>query len=691
MRGFILIYLKITIPIFIIGLISYVIYYSIKGKPNSLIVDNSKTKKNKKEEKLKKFSSLYTGLTKVPILGEHLTSLKKRLYLNTAADEIVLREKTIRIFFISVVSTIIGSLLCIRLFGTDLYAIGVIILFALYVNNAVINMLIPTETKLLKEMIEFLKEVKHKYHLHHMVSDSVYEATAKAPYMMNIQGKRLYEVLNSPKEEDFDKYNLNCPNEFLRLFLGICTLTKKYGDGITEDGKSKFVKQLNFLIDEIKTEILKRDKLQYRLSSLSTIAMVPAFLARPLEAWLVTNFDTTAPFYVSSKGFVARIAILFTSYFSYFLIKEIEKQNARNSKLLVKDKHWEETALKFKPLKSLIDKQLPAQKTKKFFKIRDLIEQSGTFLKPEWLYLRKNIALIATFLILVSVVITYHQISYNSIKNNADFGLARNASYQKLKGTGSKQRQKQFLDTVEIDKQVIQDVKQGYKFNKNNVAHTISLNKNLNESEKEAVLERITLKLKALQEEHFKFWELLIILLLSKIGMNIPVFLLMFQKHIRKAQLEEEVYQFNTIILLLREFKSVSIPMILEWMEKFSDIYYNPIKKCSNNLQMGMVKALEQLQKDVSYPAFVRLVDNLIAAEDITIKKAFDSLETEREFYKDERKEMNERIIARKTNVGKFIGMIPTMTLLTGYLVVPMVLTSFQQLNELMIQLSKTN
>ena len=98
--------------------------------------------------------------------------------------------------------------------------------------------------------------------------------------------------------------------------------------------------------------------------------------------------------------------------------------------------------------------------------------------------------------------------------------------------------------------------------------------------------------------------------------------------------MEDEVMQFNTIILMLMKIERVNVEIILEWLERYANIFKEPISKCVNNYESGAWEALEQLKEEVSYQQFIRIVESLQAAvEKIPIADAFDELDTERDYY----------------------------------------------------------
>ena len=142
-------------------------------------------------------------------------------------------------------------------------------------------------------------------------------------------------------------------------------------------------------------------------------------------------------------------------------------------------------------------------------------------------------------------------------------------------------------------------------------------------------------------------------------------------------EMDDEVMQFQTIILMLMYIERVSVEYILEWLTRFSSIFREPLQRCLNNYESGAYEALEQLKDEVTFKPFIRIVESLQSAvENVKITDAFDELETERAFFQEKRKEANERLINRKAKIGKFIGFAPMVVLFVGYLIIPLMWTS---------------
>ena len=194
------------------------------------------------------------------------------------------------------------------------------------------------------------------------------------------------------------------------------------------------------------------------------------------------------------------------------------------------------------------------------------------------------------------------------------------------------------------------------------------------ESEIDKVTERIYNKLKIINSEYLQWFELLLSCVFAVIGYMAPAWILVFQVKMRQLEMEDEVMQFQTIILMLMRIERVNVEIILEWLERYSNIFKAQITKCVNNYESGAWEALEDMKDEVNYIPLIRIIESLQAAvEKIPIKDAFDELDSEREYYQEKRKESNERLIKRKGMIGKAIGFAPMVCLFVGYLIVPLV------------------
>ena len=171
-----------------------------------------------------------------------------------------------------------------------------------------------------------------------------------------------------------------------------------------------------------------------------------------------------------------------------------------------------------------------------------------------------------------------------------------------------------------------------------------------------------------------QWFEALLAVGLTVIGYMAPIWMMMFQKKMRQMEMENEVMQFQTIIVMLMKIERVNVEMILEWLERYSNIFKEQISRCVNNYEAGAWEALEELKNEVTNQDMIRIVESLQAAvEKIPIREAFDELDADREYHKEKRKATNDQLISRKGLIGKGVGFAPMIVLFVGYLIIPLV------------------
>ena len=180
--------------------------------------------------------------------------------------------------------------------------------------------------------------------------------------------------------------------------------------------------------------------------------------------------------------------------------------------------------------------------------------------------------------------------------------------------------------------------------------------------------------MQVVNSEYLKWFEILLAFVFAIVGYMAPIWVLYFQAKMRQLEMEDEVMQFQTIILMLMRIERVNVEIILEWLERYANIFKEPISRCVNNYEAGAWEALEEMKEEISYQPLVQIIESLQAAvEKIPIKDAFDELDSERDYYREKRKESNERLISRKAMIGRFIGFAPMVTMFVGYLIIPLV------------------
>lgn len=625
------------------------------------------------------YQKAYILLKKIPIVRRYLLKIRRKLEIIYMKDEYQTRREAAKIMLRSLALIIPITILIIVLTRSDKLLLVILLLFEAFLIETIITGKIDKlDTKLLKQQIDFFAEMRHAYNEYNMVEEAIYEVSQNDELEVSKQGEKIYEILIADDPEtELEKYYDVAPNSYLKEFAGVSYLTKEFGDR-SIDGASLYLKNLNNITQEMQLEILKRDKLDYVFQSLSIIALVPVLFLTPLKNWAISSFSFTSQFYNGKGGLIVEIILLILTFISYILIRKVKDTGAIKDEYKDQNKVWQMRVYNKPFIKQFVNMFIPSEKSLQYRKNVKLMKDAATKQKMETLYVNRIGLTIVAFFASLLLVWFIHTVAIDYIYTNpvSDYDLIGGLSEQDLQAGMEKRKiYNKFLDRLK-GKNLKQEQVRNY------IARSEEF-KNATDTEIDKVAEQIYNELKIVNNESFKWFELLLACVVAWMGYQFPIWLLVFQKILRKLEMENEVMQFQTIITMLMKIERVSVEIILEWLERYSNIFREPITKCVNNYEAGAWEALEDLKNDISFPQLIRLVESMQAAvEKIPIEKAFEELDNERDYYQAKREESNNRLIARKGIIGKAVGFAPMVSVFVGYLIVPLVFIGFTSMTQ---------
>lgn len=767
--------LLIVVPLvlFIFVLIAFLILQKKNKANKSIALQKMLTSNESAMSSGAMLQKIYTKLIRLPIVNRYVYKIRRRLELLHDDDEYTIRNETAKIALKGIICTLVAAIVLTYINREDLFMMIVSLIGVLVVVENLTDMMVnKIEDTLLRQQLELFSEVRHAYHETNMVEEALYEASLLEDMEVVIQADKIYEILISAEPElELEKYYDIAPNRFLKAFAGISYLTKEFGDRKI-GGISLYLKNMNNITQELQLEILKRDKLDYLFKSLTYISLAPILFILPLKNWAMNSFESTRDFYEGPGGFLAQLGLLVLIFLSYSLLKRVKDNSDRTKAEDDKETPWQERVYRLPIIEQFIDQLMPKSTQKEYVKIRNLLKETNSHMKMEWLYVNRVVWCVVGFFASIFIISQVHSIAINNIlysgtTEDAVFGQMSDADQQaadaltafdrffisnlvennKIVKAVRNQSKAQAIEAItnemlRINNEPLSDERATYLANrvyrklKVKQAASVSakadiqkaildshiempredfvveladmiydkswedrLMSNVSKGEitvdviKECVIEvysvpltkeqvysnalRIYDKLKLYTNEYLKWVEIVIALLIAYAMYYMPVVILMFQRKMRAMEMEDEVMQFQTIILMLMYIERISVEFIIEWLARYANIFKEPLAKCLNNYESGAIEALEELKEDAPYKPFVRIVESLQSAvENVKLTDAFDELEQERAFYQEIRKETNERLVNRKAKIGRIIGFAPMVTLFVGYLIVPLMWSS---------------
>ncbi len=659
-----------AVTLVVIVLIYFILSKKMQGSEYRKIQKLQQGTKQKSFSTEVLFQKLYLTYIKIPFIKRYALKIRRRLEIINIDDEYNTRKGTAKILTRTLAIVVPVMILTIMISSKNFLLMFILLLFELFMIDTLIDGSVDKiDNKILKEQIDFFSEIRHAYHEYNMVEEAIYQVSQDDEKDVSRQGEKIYEILISDDPEmELEKYYDIAPNSFLKEFAGVSYLTKEFGDRKV-DGASLYLKNVNNITQEMQLEILKRDKLNYVFQSLSVIAIAPVLLLEPLKNWAISNFSFTASWYQGKAGMIVQMLILLITFVSYVLVRKL-KDNGSTAIDTRTENPWQEKLYKKKPIKKIVDLFIPKKGTKEYRKVVQLLKDAASPQKMEWLFMNRIAIAIVTFCVSIIIFTQLHVVAINYIytEPTTDYNII---------GGLSEKDEKKAMEITKQDNIILDQYRGKPKTTQEQIKTSVQKLKyyeGAESTEIDKAAERIYNKLHVINTEYVQWFELLLAFVFAVIGYMAPLWILVFQAKMRQLEMEDEVMQFQTIILMLMRIERVNVEIILEWLERYSNIFKAPITKCVNNYEAGAWESLEAMKEEVNYVPMIRIIESLQAAvEKIPITDAFDELDSERDYYQEKRKESNERLIKRKGMIGKAIGFAPMVCLFVGYLIIPLV------------------
>ena len=684
------IYIVMGISVALIVVIGIVYYIMSKKMQKSEYKQIQKLQKGTKTSTFSAeviYQKLYLIYSRTPFIKRYILKLRRRLEILNIDDEYITRRDSAKIMTKALVVLIPLIILTILMTKSNYLLMFILLMFEIFMIDILIEGSVDKkDDELLVQQIDFFSEIRHAYHEFNMVEEAIYQVSQDDEKEVSRQGEKIYEILISDDPEtELEKYYDVAPNNFLKEFAGLSYLTKEFGDRKV-DGASLYLKNVDNITQEMQIEILKRDKLNYVFRSLSFISIAPVLLLEPLKSWAVSNFSFVKNWYYGKSGMIVQILILIITFVSYILVRKLKDNGSVSMDTKNTENPWQAKVYKNKIGKKIVDLFLPKKGTKEYKKVSDLLKDAASP-KMEWVYINRICIAIVTFIASIFMFMYLHQVAidYEYTQPTTDYNM--------LSGMTAKD-EKKAMELTEQDNIYLDMFRGKLNTTTKDIEKALKISKYYKDSTSEEITtatKRIYDKLQVVNSEYLKWFEILLACAFAILGYMAQIWILMFQAKMRQLEMEDEVMQFQTIILMLMRIERVNVEIILEWLERYSNIFKSQITRCVNDYEAGAWEALENLKNDISYLPMIRIVESMQAAvEKIPIKDAFDELDSEREYYREKRKESNDRLIKRKGMIGKVIGFAPMVCMFVGYLIVPLVFIGLTSMSSTFSSMSAT-
>lgn len=610
----------------------------------------------------------YYFLNNIPIINGYVYDVQKILKLINPVSDIQIQQKTMMLMNKCILSIILFLLVIWHIGSYSFFSVLLILGYSyIFINQIVTRYIEKEDYKLLKQMEKYLGDVRHYYHVGGLVEEAIYDSLEDSPYEISLHMQKIYDLLISEDLEEIQQYKETAPNKYLTTFIALCQITLQFGD-ILQENSSIFLSNVNHLKQEIHIELLKRDKLHFTFAGLITLAVVPVLFLNPIKRWGIINLPELEKFYMGKYGILVSALIFLCTMLCYFFIQWLKGQ--------VKVLNPRHGILEWLEKNKIIDQRLTKwmyEHPKKVQKLDYELRKNNVKITVRQYLLKCILCFFISFVIL------------NSLYINTVFATRNNLIYytKEYKGASPVIGQEDLEKNRELITNTVNQLKD---MNSNNWKKQIKnkLEKTpiwKDEREKDLIQQEIERRINLYKKNSFHLYYLIVNGGLSLMVAFLPKCFFVIRGIFLKFEMEDEVMQLYSIILMLRSITRMNVETILEWMENFSMIFRNSIMECVDHYSFDNEGALNQLKEKEPFLPFVRIIENLEACDRVGVEQAFDELSGQRSYYMEKRKQDNEIFISNKGTLGKVAAYVPMILVIGLYLIVPFILESLSQLS----------
>lgn len=619
----------------------------------------------------------YVLFTTLPGIRKYFARIRNRLEFVYPSDAMTINYRVTKMLLTALTASAVIVIISIKAAAGDVFFIlaGLTITYLMFIT-IIENGMESAEIKLMAQLQDFIDQVREQYNRLGRVDDAVSYTLDSLPYEIALHATKIHEVLTSTHiDKAVNEYIDIAPNKYIMTFAAISATTMEYGDKKLKNGESLFLKNLNFLKEEVNIELLRQRKNNALFSGLTYVTLIPIIAVKPIESWAISNMPEIAEFYKGSYGIIAMAFVFFFSAIAYTVVRSLKSN--------VSDRDQKETSL-FKTISELpgIRQFLNGQVNRNYSKAlrhNDMLRMTGdklginTFLVKR--YVVGFVAMFLMGLILTTSIIRDKATQLHDFSQAFDSSIVTDDEYRET------------MQVVAEDyTNTLKDMDEDGSMNltQDELKKEIMENTKVNNDQKADLVAQVVLeRLQKNRNTYFHWYFMLAIVVSFFVGYMIPLWILMFKLQTVKMSMEDEVSQFQTLILILMHVDGVNTIMILEWMERFAFVFKDSISTCIIDLPHSGQKAIQAMQDKESFAPFKSLCLNLLSIDNVGVEKAFSNVETDREYYKAKRQEDNEIIMKRKLEIGKWVSLFPVIFVFGAYMIYPLLKLAMNMMNEI--------
>lgn len=487
--------------------------------------------------------------------------------------------------------------------------------------------------------------------------------------------KNITEAVSEVEE----KYKITLPSEhsYVRVYEAVCAIIREDGDELA-DGYSVFQRNLQYLKEEIRENLLLCKAKMHGFMGLDLLAVLPVCFLPLVRIWAIRVSDGLAAYYYGSYGMLSTVLLFAGTIGIYGLILWLLLPEEEQ-----KDRYQlEKWLLQFPWIANLLDRYVKKHYTKCLQK-NEQIKQLQGFGNIRAFLMKKICFFTVAFVGSVLFLTAYQNVQRTQILSQAKIPsyqlmvLPEKAQeqvkekYQKLVKqivavTGKEQETvfKKTLEQMQLWNEIKQELLAG-------------------ESEQSAgeLENALYSQLEAYQKIRLCWYHILIALVVAVLAAQIPELLLAAEQWKSREKRMSECLRLQTVVLLLIHYEKTTVEEILGQMENFAVLFKSQMAEAVDHFSYHRMETLQRLKQEIPDEPVQRICDALEFCEELPVEEAFLNLEDERAYFLKKNMEERKNYQGECIALAKMVAYLPLFLLIILKLVIPFVAEDLSELH----------
>ena len=531
------------------------------------------------------------------------------------------------------------------------------------------------EIKFLKAFDAFLSVNRHHYYKCCSIRDALSLSEIDSDLVIKGHIKEMLKVLSSSDSQAaVNDYVNSGYHKYLKLYITLARLLDENGDQEDEKG-SVFLNSCMRIKCDVEEDLRFISERKHRFSGLVLTASLPAMAIPYISMWGVSTIPSLKLFYYGYVGALIKLLLIMLSLICFNAIKRLKYGDSVEKKRLIVESKLLKISVFDRMSKILI--RLQSKGTARY---EERIRRLSEGYNVKMFMLQKVVYFFMLFILTMVTLYVGHQESRYIYKNDAD------NIEDILEVTDTRQ--------LSALKRIIPEIttilcESGSVPSEESIKEQILRDKDIKiESVAQKAASEIVKRVDMYGKEIFCAIDIIICFFIAALAFMMPGVALSFRKALIESRMQEEVMQFQSIIHMLKSIPGITVVSLLEEMELFSETFKPAIRECINEFSISDEGALKKLYDRERYPAFRRIVDCFMMADELGISDAFEEISAEIENYSENRKLERKILLDTEGMLGAVISVLPGGAILFGYLLCPFMVRSIQIFNEYQIGLT---